>query len=266
MFAIPVSQKFFIDPLIGMIAASVGLFVGMVIAQLGGRAFGRKRVAVRGERAVTGVRAVEAAVYGLLSLLIAFTFAGANSRFDARRTLVVEQIEALSTVWMSFDLLASDDREAARALFRRYVDGLNEATSSFRDRKAFIRIIDTVVDIQDRLWQVSVASSQRAGDAVPTLVLPPLNRAFDLSSARLMAALTHVQPSLLGFLWVLAVLSAVIVGHSQAVIHKADLTYVVIYSAVITLAFYVILDLDFPSFGLIRLGEDFMVQFRASLG
>jgi hypothetical protein len=249
-----------------MIAASVGLFVAMVIAQLGGRAFGRRRIAARGARAVTGVRAGEAAVYGLLSLLIAFTFAGANSRFDARRTLVVEQIEALSTAWMSFDLLASNDRDAVRALFRRYVDGLNEATSSFSDRQAFVRVLDTLVDVQNQLWQASVGSAKRAGDVVPTLVLPPLNRAFDLSGARLMAALTHVQPSLVGFLWVLAVLSAVVVGHSQAVIRTTDLAYVVIYSAVITLAFYVILDLDFPSFGLIRLGEDFMVQFRASLG
>jgi hypothetical protein len=262
-------QRTPMNPLIPMIAVSVGLGIAMVAAQLAGRALAKRWIAAHGHPAVTDVRVVNATVFGLLSLLIAFTFSGANTRFEARRELVKEQINALGTAWMRLDLLPAQDREPARTLFRRYVDGLSEAPKRILDREAFAHIVKALAQIQDQLWRLSVKAAESEGNVyVPTLVLPPLNQAFDLSNSRLMAARTHVQPALIGFLLVLAVLSAVIVGQSQSIAGDADFTYMVIFSAVVALALYVILDLEFPSVGLIRLeaGVDFMSEFRASLG
>jgi hypothetical protein len=43
---------------------------------------------------------VEGAVFGLLGLLIAFTFSGAASRFDDRRALIVEEANDIGTAWL----------------------------------------------------------------------------------------------------------------------------------------------------------------------
>jgi hypothetical protein len=83
----------------GMIFAG-GLFVGMLVCLELGRRIGERRKAGDPEGARQGVAAVEGAVFGLLGLLIAFTFSGAASRFDGRRQLVVTEAINIDTAWM----------------------------------------------------------------------------------------------------------------------------------------------------------------------
>ena len=68
---------------------ALGVFIGMVILQEAGRRVGHRRLARDPEGARAGVGAIDGAVFGLLALLVAFTFSGAASRFDARRQLYV---------------------------------------------------------------------------------------------------------------------------------------------------------------------------------
>ena len=53
-------------------------------------------------------------MFGLMGLLIAFTFSGAASRFDARRELIVEEANAIGTAWLRLDLLDADQQPAIR--------------------------------------------------------------------------------------------------------------------------------------------------------
>jgi hypothetical protein len=57
-----------------------------------------------------------------IGLLIAFTFSGAAARFDARRHLVVEEADAISTAYLRLDVLPSDAQAQLRDKFRRYVE------------------------------------------------------------------------------------------------------------------------------------------------
>jgi len=71
------------------------------------------------EGARAGAGAVEGSVFGLLGLLIAFTFSGAAFRFDARRQLAVEETNAIGTAYLRLDLLPADKQPALRDSFRR---------------------------------------------------------------------------------------------------------------------------------------------------
>jgi hypothetical protein len=51
------------------------------------------------------VGTVEGAVFGLLALLVAFTFSGAAARFDTRRQLIVEETNDIGTAYLRLDLL-----------------------------------------------------------------------------------------------------------------------------------------------------------------
>lgn len=55
--------------------------------------------------ATSGTGAVEAAVFGLMGLMIAFTFSGAASRFDSRRQLIVEEANKIGTAYLRIELL-----------------------------------------------------------------------------------------------------------------------------------------------------------------
>jgi phosphotransferase system glucose/maltose/N-acetylglucosamine-specific IIC component len=69
--------------------SAVGLFVGILLCLDVGFRWGRQRASRESEDAHEGIGAIEAAVFALLGLLLGFSFAGATSRFDARRQLVV---------------------------------------------------------------------------------------------------------------------------------------------------------------------------------
>ena len=86
---------------------SVSLFLGVLLALWIGREIGVRRIREDAEGARAGVGAVDGAVFGLMGLLIAFTFSGAATRFDARRELIVQETNAIGTAWLRLDRLVS---------------------------------------------------------------------------------------------------------------------------------------------------------------
>ena len=57
-----------------------------------------------------------------LGLLIAFTFSGATSRFEARRHLLTEEANAIGTAYLRLDLLPATAQPELRRMMRAYVD------------------------------------------------------------------------------------------------------------------------------------------------
>ena len=80
------------------------LFVAMLLLTVSGHRFGWKR-RVQGQEVLQGSATITAAIFGLLSLLIAFTFSGAYSRFEHRRELMTEEINDIGTAYLRIDLL-----------------------------------------------------------------------------------------------------------------------------------------------------------------
>src|SRR5205814_9474134 len=101
---------------------AAGLLVGTLAFLEIGRRVGLRQAARDGEETRPGLGAVEGAIFGLLGLLIAFTFSGAMTRFDQRRHLIVEESNAIGTAWLRVDLVAPDLQSALRESFRRYLE------------------------------------------------------------------------------------------------------------------------------------------------
>jgi hypothetical protein len=91
---------------------ALGVFRGMVRCLEVGRRIGLRWRPPEAEGAATGVRVVEGAVFGLLGLRVAFTFAGAATRFDSRRQFIVEEINAIRRAYVRLNLLPSASRGA----------------------------------------------------------------------------------------------------------------------------------------------------------
>lgn len=105
------------------IGAFVALFVALLLCIGAGRRSGRK--AFGGGRAhPAGLGAVEAVTFGLLGLLLAFTFSGAAARLDTRRVQIVDEANALGTAWLRLDVLPPSAQPALRETFRQYTDSI----------------------------------------------------------------------------------------------------------------------------------------------
>ena len=111
------------------------LFLGIVFLLELGRRIRLARMEREGDVG-KGVGAVEGAVYGLLGLLIAFTFSGAATRFEGRRHLIVEEANAIGTAYLRLDLLPVEARSSLQEKFRQYVDSRLEIYKKLPDLEA----------------------------------------------------------------------------------------------------------------------------------
>ena len=111
---------------------SLALFAGMLLLLDVGRRIGARRRVADPDGAQAGTGAVDGAVFALLGLLVAFTFSGAATRFDERRSLIVQETNDIGTAYLRVNLLPDSAQPAMRDLFRRYVDSRIEAYQVLR--------------------------------------------------------------------------------------------------------------------------------------
>lgn len=98
-----------------------GLFLCFLLFVEIGRRLGARWVdEEETERERVVLNTIETAIYALLGLMIAFTFSGAAERFDARRSLTVQEGNAIGTAYLRLDLLPAAVQPALREKFRRY--------------------------------------------------------------------------------------------------------------------------------------------------
>ena len=248
---------------------AMGLFVGILILLEVGRRLGNQRLASDPEGARAGTGVVEGAIFALVGLLIAFTFSGAASRFDARRDLIVQETNAIGTAWLRLDLLPAGTQPAIRERFRQYVDARLEVYRKLPDIEAARAELARATALQEDIWTQAVAAGRLEGAPPPAtmLLLPALNEMFDITTTRTMATQMHPPIVIYGMLVGLALASALLAGYGMAGGKSRNWLHILGFAAVMAVAVYVIIDLEFPRLGLIRVDafDQALVELRASM-
>ncbi len=228
-----------------------GLFLGLLLFQEAGRRLGVRRLAAEPEGARAGLGAVEGAVFALMGLLVAFSFSGAATRFDARRHLIVEEANAVGTAYLRLDLLPADAQPKMRDLFRRYMDERLDVYRNVPDIAAAKEALARSIALQGEIWNGAVDAS-RAEPQARMLLMPALNAMFDIAAARTAAIQMHPPTVIFAMLGLVALACALLAGHSMAGLKKRSLLHSLGFAIILTLTVYVILDLEYPRVGLIR--------------
>ena len=198
--------------------------------------------------------------------MIAFTFSGAAARFDNRRQLIVEEANAISTAYLRLDMLPEKDQPSLRDKFRQYVDARLLAYKKLPDIKAARAELAVSTKLQGDIWRDAVAAC-RAFPPATMLLLPALNAVFDIATTRTMAAQMHPPKVVFGMLAGLALASSLLAGYGMAGSRTRSWIHMVAFTAMMALAVYVILDMEFPRFGLIRVDafDQALIDVRASM-
>jgi hypothetical protein len=235
-------------------AFAFALLAGMLIALDVGRRLRRRERERNPGATSTGLGPIEGSVFGLLGLLVAFTFSGAATRFDTRRALIGEEANDIGTAYLRLDLLPPAAQPALRDAFRRYVDSRLEVYRRLPDVAAARAALADSARIQHEIWQDAVAACR--ADGTPTacmLLLPALNAMFDITTTRTLAAQTHPPPVIFGMLFGLAVASALLAGYEIGAERVRHWLHAVGFVVTLAVAVFVILDIEYPRLGLIRL-------------
>ena len=249
------------------LALGLALFLGMLASIEVGRILGLRQNENRAESSNAGVGVVEGSVFGLLGLMLAFTFSGAARRFDERRHLVVEEVNAIGTAWKRIDVLPPDAQPEIREGFRRYVDATIAAYRKLPDLTAeeFARADQAADDV----WAKAAAAGRPENGAAPRmlLILPPMNEMFDISQARRLATRIHPPAIIYVMLALVALAGALLAGHGMAGYRRRSWLHMIAFSLTIAASAYLILDLEYPTLGLIRV-ERFdraLLELRATM-
>lgn len=121
---------------------------------------------------------------------------------------------------------------------------------------------------QRRIWSAAIASAK--GDTsqnVARALLPAINDMIDITTVRTVALHTRMPTAILALLLTAALCSAMTAGYAMAKRGHRSLLHVLLYATSIAMTIYVVLDLEHPRRGLIRLEatEQILEQLRESI-
>jgi len=253
----------------GLAAIAPLMLGGMLVAYEIGRRLGRRRLAREPDAGSEGVSAVEGGTFGLMGLLIAFTFSGAQGRYDARKRFVVDEANAIGTAWLRLDLLPAAVQPALRESFVRYTDARLVVYSSSFDIERSLKHIDAASVAGQAIWSQAVAGSRDCGPEVAFLLMPALNEMLDLANLRNSAAQYFHPPGIIFvMLGVTALACALVAGHGTASSRSRNWVHTLTFVATLALTVYVIVDLEFPRAGFIRVDavDQVLRDTRAAMG
>jgi hypothetical protein len=251
-----------------IVLTGVSLFCGMLVFVEVGRQLGRFRIRQNWDDAGASFLALEGSVFGLMGLIMAFTFSAAAARFESRRQLVVEETNDIGTAWRRLDLLPAARQSALRGSYRQYVDSRLEFYRNLTGPGEAGGPTPRTKALQNEIWAGSVTACNEAGSAATTnLVLSSVNAMIDITTTRTMMARTHLPPLIRVLLVVLPLICSVLAGLNSAPSAQRNWVRTLGFALMVSLTVVVILDLDYPRSGLIRVDpfDQALVELRSSM-
>lgn len=251
------------------VAWTLALFAGMLACVEIGRRIGLARLRANPDGLAKGTGAAEGAVFGLLGLLIAFTFSSAGQRYEHRKELIVQEANAIGTAFLRLDLLAAEGRAQLVPLFQEYTELRARVYQDADDKAETARRMERTAQLQNQIWQQATRwlAASSASPAPTQLLLPALNDMIDITATRQVARESHTPTIAFQLLSCLSLASALLVGYSLAKNQRRTWLHMVIFSAVLSVTVFVIVDLEYPRLGTIRIddADHFLLDLRSSM-
>ena len=244
----------------------LGLFLMVAVggaAALGITLGNRMRVRGRGNRESVGV--VQAALLGLVGLLLAFGLAMAVGRFEDRRSGVVRQANHIGTTYLRAQLLAEPTRSESLTLLRQYADGALALARSVPRSATFEQHDEELERLHRALWAMAGDAVRRDPEGTaPRLYVDSLNAMIDAHTDRVSSLYNGVPGSVVA-LEILA--SAVAVGMLSLYLATLgrSLVSALLSAGLIVVILFVTVDLDRPRRGSITVPDGPLVDLLASM-
>ncbi len=235
------------------VIACISLFIGMSLFFTIGHRLGRRRLQ-KEDTSPEVSSAIIGALFALLGLLLAFTFSGAYTRFDARRQLIVQEANAIGTAYLRLDLLPAPAQAPLREKFREYTASRAALYEKLSDTPAVISELARASALQKEIWAQAVAASKGPEyQSARMLLLPALNEMIDIVTTRTVAIQTHTPLHIFFIMFAIALTCAGLTGYRASASEHPGYSYNILLATITACILYLILDIEYPGFGLIRL-------------
>ena len=205
------------------------------------------------------IDAMVGSTLGLLAFMLAFTFGMANSRNDARKQFVVDEAVGIRAADLRAQLLSDPYRSDIRALLSQYVDARLAGALDPRQTKWAIEHSE---QLHELLWLrvADVPPADRGGIAAAVADL------VGLHIKRVNAAIyNRIHASIWMALYGLIALAMGIVGYGAGISGRHSTVAVAALAVAFSLVLLLIVDLDRPQEGIIKVSQQAMVDLQLKL-
>ncbi|RPJ12599.1 MAG: DUF4239 domain-containing protein [Deltaproteobacteria bacterium] len=243
------------------------LFVSMVAAIQVGHRTGRINQGSANESINAHVYAIQASLLGVLALLLGFTFSLALQRFDSRSIALVDEANAIGTTYLRAQLLPKSVRGEVRKLLQNYVElRVQEDAISLNDKAKRQILLAESNQVLDALWNYAQRAVEEDKSPVTTgLFIQSLNDSIDTYGRRIAELNRHLPESILFILYITFLLTGGVIGHSAGLAgHRPSFVTFILVAMIVVLAF-IIIDLDRPRRGLIRVDRSSLVNLKVAI-
>jgi hypothetical protein len=208
---------------------------------------------------------LQAALLGLVALILAFGLTMAVGRYDSRRAAVVEDANAIGTTYLRAQTLREPIRTRSLRDLERYTDASIRLSDVVPGSGAAAAAIADENALQRSLWRM--AGEALAGspqDSAPRLYVESLNEMIDMQTVRVSALANRVPTAVLVIEIVGAAIGLGLLAMYLAILSRGVVT-VVLAAAFVSVLLLITFDLDRPVRGLVRIPDTPLVSLRQSM-
>jgi MFS family permease len=199
----------------------------------------------------------------LMAFVLAITLGLAADRHDARRSLVVEEANAIATAYQRADYLLPPDAEQLKTLLRAYAP-LRMVT----DTSEVPANITESAELAKQMWaiQTRVAQSGYSPDLMSS-VGESLNGIVTVSEQRVVAGIYARVPETIMFVLLAgSALALVMVGYTAGIKGRRSLLSATVLIIALGVVTTLVVDLDRPQEGLLTVSQQALVDVQRAIG
>lgn len=226
-----------------LLALEIGVQLGQFIA--------RRHAPTDGQK--SSVNFATAGMMGLLAFLLGVSLSMASDRYQQRRDSVLAEANAIGTAWLRATVATGAEGETMQRLLRDYTETRIAVVRGSSDAAEVDRLNQRTNSIQNELWQIARTVAERSPTPISGLLLSSLNEMIDLSLTNRRNFTSHVPAYVLRLLLTVSVFAVGAVGYGFGLVGSRQPGLSVLLLGVWTLAIVLIIDIDRPQSGEVRI-------------
>jgi hypothetical protein len=193
---------------------------------------------------------------GLMGLLMAFTYSFSAERCESRKQAVIQEANALGTAYLRASLLPEPVRREMRDALRDYAQTRIVSDDIAVDPVKLRAAFDASEQAQQRMWPlVEKLLAGRPPTPIDGLVVSSVNDVIDMHARRTAAARDRLPMVVFWMLALVALVAVGVTGFGAGLTARRNWVLTLMLVLLVASVIMVIVDLDLPRSGFIRVSQ-----------
>jgi hypothetical protein len=253
----PDIQRHFLDylPLWGNYLLTIGLC--LLSVEIGFR-LGRYWRLRHPDEDKSDIGTILGATLGLWAFLLAFLVGMATTRYEERRSLVVQEANSIGTTYLRAGYLLEPYASRSRELLREYA----KTRVNFNKLEGFKTAVNATPTFHASLWDLAQELAKSTpSNPIYSIYITSLNETIDLHTSRVAALTTSRVPyTIYVGLYIVAVLALFMLGFNSGLTGKRNWIVSIVFILVFSAIMILVIDLDRPWGGFLTVSQQPMID------